>query len=175
MQDFRQNGYQKVQLQNVASFVAQSKESCGKQFMCDERLPDVLVFPPGTDLHNHPFYVSGHILLQGKASCLPAHVLAPPTETHVVDAYAPPGNKSSHLASLMNNKGYDLTSVISTLLKKTLSKTQTNKQTNKKTPSSPPKKKMLWKAGQLASTKGPMAQELCTVCSKHKMIHFDVS
>jgi len=54
MQDFRQNGYRKVQLQNVASFVAQSKESCGKQFMCDEHLPDVLVFPPGTDLHNHP-------------------------------------------------------------------------------------------------------------------------
>jgi len=77
-----------------------------------------------------------------QASCLPAHVLAPPTETHVVDAYAPPGNKSSHLASLMNNKWYDLTSVISTLLKKTLSKTQTNKQTNKqKDPLLPPEKK----------------------------------
>ena len=34
--------------------------------MCDEHLPDVLVFPPGTDLHDHPLYVSGHIVLQGK-------------------------------------------------------------------------------------------------------------
>lgn len=34
--------------------------------MCDEHLPDVLVFPPGTDLHDHPLYVSGHILLQDK-------------------------------------------------------------------------------------------------------------
>ena len=34
--------------------------------MCDVHLPDVLIFPPGTDLHNHPLYVSGLILLQDK-------------------------------------------------------------------------------------------------------------
>ena len=76
-----------------------------------------------------------------QTSCLPAYVLVPPTETHVVDAYAAPGNESSHLASLMNKKGCDLTSVISTLLKKTLSKTQTNKQTKKDPLLPPPEKK----------------------------------
>ena len=34
--------------------------------MCDVHLPDVLIFPPGTDLHNHPLYISGLILLQDK-------------------------------------------------------------------------------------------------------------
>ena len=34
--------------------------------MCDKHLSDVLVFPAGTDLHNHPLYVSGCILLQDK-------------------------------------------------------------------------------------------------------------
>ena len=34
--------------------------------MCDKHLSDVLVFTPGTDLHNHPLYVGGSILLQDK-------------------------------------------------------------------------------------------------------------
>ena len=34
--------------------------------MCDKHLSDVLVFPAGTDLHDHPLYVSGHIILQDK-------------------------------------------------------------------------------------------------------------
>ncbi|KAJ7347653.1 Putative 28S rRNA (cytosine-C(5))-methyltransferase [Desmophyllum pertusum] len=83
----------------------ESKNSADKKFMCDKHLSDVLVFPAGTDLHDHPLYVSGHILLQDKASCLPAHVLAAPPGSHVIDACAAPGNKSSHVASLMNNKG----------------------------------------------------------------------
>ncbi|KAL9959862.1 hypothetical protein ACROYT_G033226 [Oculina patagonica] len=105
IQDFKQNGFQQVEPQNIASFVAQSRNSARKEFMHDKHLSDLLVFPAGTDLHNHPLYVSGKILLQDKASCLPAHVLAAPSGSHVIDACAAPGNKSSHVASLMNNKG----------------------------------------------------------------------
>ena len=46
----------------------QSKASHSKQFISDEHIPDLLVFPPGTDLHDHPLYVSGEILLQDKVS-----------------------------------------------------------------------------------------------------------
>ncbi|KAJ2820723.1 hypothetical protein FBU31_005133, partial [Coemansia sp. 'formosensis'] len=46
-------------------------------FARDPDLPDLLVFPPGTDLHAHPLFVNGSVVLQDKASCMPAHVVRP--------------------------------------------------------------------------------------------------
>ncbi|XP_028777336.1 probable 28S rRNA (cytosine-C(5))-methyltransferase isoform X2 [Neltuma alba] len=53
----------------------------------DELLPDLLVLPSGTDLHDHPLVKNGGIFLQ------------------VLDACAAPGNKTVHLAALMKRKG----------------------------------------------------------------------
>ncbi|XP_037100202.1 probable 28S rRNA (cytosine-C(5))-methyltransferase [Syngnathus acus] len=74
-------------------------------FVKDLHLPEVLVFPPKTDFHDHFLYKAGHIILQDKASCLPAFLLNPPPGSHVIDACAAPGNKSSHLAAIMKNRG----------------------------------------------------------------------
>ncbi|XP_077371278.1 28S rRNA (cytosine-C(5))-methyltransferase [Festucalex cinctus] len=76
-----------------------------KEFVKDLHLPDVLVFPPKTDFHDHFLYKAGHIILQDKASCLPAFLLSAPPGSHVIDACAAPGNKSSHLAAIMKNTG----------------------------------------------------------------------
>lgn len=57
--------------------------------------------------HDDIAYKTGKIILQDKASCFPAVVLAPPAEESavVIDATAAPGNKTSHLSALMHNKG----------------------------------------------------------------------
>jgi len=75
------------------------------QFGLDPFLPDVLVFPVATDLHNNPMTVSGILIQQDRASCVPAHVLSPPKDSVVLDACAAPGNKTTHLASLMGSSG----------------------------------------------------------------------
>ncbi|AQK70576.1 NOL1R [Zea mays] len=43
----------------------------------DEMVPDMLVLPPGTDLHNHPLVTDGKVFLQGRASCMVAVALCP--------------------------------------------------------------------------------------------------
>ncbi|KAI8324195.1 S-adenosyl-L-methionine-dependent methyltransferase [Martensiomyces pterosporus] len=76
-----------------------------RKFARDPDLFDLLVFPPGTDLHAHPLYVNGTIILQDKASCMPAHVVQPHRGSGALDACAAPGNKTSHMVSLMHNEG----------------------------------------------------------------------
>lgn len=76
-----------------------------KDFVRDPHLPELLVFSAKTDFHDHFLYTSGHIILQDKASCLPAFLLSPTSGSHVIDACAAPGNKTSQLAAVMKNKG----------------------------------------------------------------------
>ncbi|KAJ7510374.1 S-adenosyl-L-methionine-dependent methyltransferase [Mycena galericulata] len=78
-----------------------------KGFAKDEHIPNLLLFPPQMTFHDDAAYKSGKIILQDKASCFPAVVLAPPAskEAVVIDATAAPGNKTTHLSALMRNIG----------------------------------------------------------------------
>jgi len=71
----------------------------------DALLPDCLTLPPGTDLHAHPLVSTGRLVLQGRGSCMAAHALSPAAGWTVVDCCAAPGNKTTHLAALMGNRG----------------------------------------------------------------------
>uniref|UniRef100_A0ACD5ZK27 Uncharacterized protein n=1 Tax=Avena sativa TaxID=4498 RepID=A0ACD5ZK27_AVESA len=85
----------------------------------DDIVPDMLVLPPGTDLHKHPLVTDGKVFLQGKASCMVAVALSPKPGWKVIDACAAPGNKTVHLAALMNGEG----SIIACELNKERAKT----------------------------------------------------
>ncbi|PVU98523.1 hypothetical protein BB559_001499 [Furculomyces boomerangus] len=76
-----------------------------KSFCRDMDIPNVLVFPPSTDFHVHEMYKSGEIIFQDKASCFPAYILNPEPGSTIIDACAAPGNKTSHLASIIDNQG----------------------------------------------------------------------
>ena len=62
----------------------------------DPHVPNLLVLPPGTDLHAHPMVRDGKLILQGKASCLPAAALAPGEGWEVVDCCAVRKKSSIH-------------------------------------------------------------------------------
>uniref|UniRef100_A0A8C5P628 28S rRNA (cytosine-C(5))-methyltransferase n=1 Tax=Leptobrachium leishanense TaxID=445787 RepID=A0A8C5P628_9ANUR len=102
---FKRQGYTYLGKARSLDEVAELGQKHGKRFLQDLHVPDLLAFPPGTDFHKDTLYTAGHLILQDKASCLPALLLSPPVGSCVIDACAAPGNKTSHLAALMKNKG----------------------------------------------------------------------
>uniref|UniRef100_A0A0A0L2U2 SAM-dependent MTase RsmB/NOP-type domain-containing protein n=1 Tax=Cucumis sativus TaxID=3659 RepID=A0A0A0L2U2_CUCSA len=82
-------------------------EELGKRYAVqkDDMVSDLLILPPGSDLHDHPLVADGSIFLQGKASSMVAVALDPKPGWEVLDACSAPGNKTVHLASLMHGKG----------------------------------------------------------------------
>ena len=81
-----------------------SRATTGKLLYIDEHIPNLLAFPPSIDLSKFTAYQSGSIILQDKASCFPAYILNPrPEEGDIVDACAAPGNKTTHIAALLQD------------------------------------------------------------------------
>ncbi|OAQ70363.1 NOL1/NOP2/Sun domain family [Pochonia chlamydosporia 170] len=76
----------------------------GKQLLIDAHVPNLVAITPGCDLSKTEAYISGKIILQDKASCFPAYLLDPRSEDgDVIDACAAPGNKTTHLASIIHS------------------------------------------------------------------------
>lgn len=68
----------------------------------DHTIPDLVCVPSSQDLANTKAYKQGKIVFQDKASCFPAYLLDPQAaQGDVIDACAAPGNKTTHLAAIL--------------------------------------------------------------------------
>ncbi|KAL2869249.1 rRNA (cytosine-C5-)-methyltransferase RCM1 [Aspergillus lucknowensis] len=69
----------------------------------DPHIPDLVAVAPGVDFSTTPAYKKGEIILQDKASCFPAYLLLGEgwDRGDLVDGCAAPGNKTTHMASLL--------------------------------------------------------------------------
>ncbi|CAN1120828.1 25S rRNA (cytosine-C(5))-methyltransferase NSUN5 [Linum perenne] len=96
-----------VRVNTLKGDVDSSIHQLSKQFRVerDAVVPNLLILPPNTDLHNHPLVLDGSVFVQGRASSMVAAALDPKPGWQVLDACAAPGNKTVHLAALMNGKG----------------------------------------------------------------------
>ncbi|KAK7743752.1 hypothetical protein SLS62_010444 [Diatrype stigma] len=74
-------------------------------FYVDEHIPNLLAISPAFEITKTKAYSSGAIILQDKASCFPAYLLDPlPQDGDVIDSCAAPGNKTTHLAALVQSR-----------------------------------------------------------------------
>ncbi|KAL8919127.1 MAG: hypothetical protein Q9172_005131 [Xanthocarpia lactea] len=80
-------------------------QAATKVLHVDEHVPDLVALAPGTDLSKTTAYRNGSIILQDKASCFPAYLLdANPDDGTCLDACAAPGNKTTHLAAILEGQ-----------------------------------------------------------------------
>lgn len=74
----------------------------------DKHIPNLIAIPPHIELTSSKAYKEGKLILQDKASCFPAYLLDPkPGDGDIVDACAAPGNKTTHLAAVLHDRGSD--------------------------------------------------------------------
>jgi putative methyltransferase len=85
--------------------------NAGKKVLClDGHVPNLVALAPGPGaggewIVKSKAYKEGWVVLQDKASCFPACLLDPRGEGDVVDACAAPGNKTTHLAGILAERG----------------------------------------------------------------------
>ncbi|PYH91615.1 S-adenosyl-L-methionine-dependent methyltransferase [Aspergillus ellipticus CBS 707.79] len=82
-----------------------------KKIWIDPNVPDLLAIAPGVEISSSAAYRTGQVILQDKASCFPAYLLIGDEDWEegmdLLDGCAAPGNKTTHMASLVAKYGAD--------------------------------------------------------------------
>ncbi|WKX93314.1 hypothetical protein Q1695_010955 [Nippostrongylus brasiliensis] len=75
------------------------------EVLIDPHVENLLIFPHSNDFHRYWLVEQRYLILQDKASCLPAFLLAPSPGSHVFDTCAAPGMKTSHVSAMLGGEG----------------------------------------------------------------------
>lgn len=75
----------------------------GSTYYIDPHVKHLYGIHPDEPITTSDIYKLGYIIIQDRASCFPAEILSPKSHETIIDACAAPGNKTSHLASLIGN------------------------------------------------------------------------
>jgi 16S rRNA (cytosine967-C5)-methyltransferase len=89
----------------AAALAAEEPERGGVRAHQDPELPEALVLEDPFDAHRSPLWHEGAFVSQSRAAMLVARVLDPRPGERVLDLCAAPGNKTTHLAALMQGRG----------------------------------------------------------------------
>jgi putative methyltransferase len=78
-----------------------------KLYYEDPNIPNLLALPSKMNLSRSAAYTKGELIFQDKASCFPAYLLdLSPDDGDVIDGCAAPGNKTTHLAAMVAERGH---------------------------------------------------------------------
>lgn len=107
LEEFTNDGWIEVKCENYDEFLRAIDNLTNEQFISDLHVNDLFVFPASSKRYwaLNALAKESKVILQDKASCLPAFLLNPTRGSCVLDMCAAPGMKTSHLAALMKNRG----------------------------------------------------------------------
>ncbi|KAG5683226.1 hypothetical protein PVAND_012520 [Polypedilum vanderplanki] len=109
MEYFEREGWKFIEntFETYDEFIEAVQHLDDESFMVDFHIKNLFIFPASSKKHfaSNELAAEGKLLLQDKASCLPSFLLNPPHKSTVLDMCAAPGNKTTHLAAIMKNKG----------------------------------------------------------------------
>lgn len=109
LEQFRNDGWQEITEEFAAydDFLKAVDNLGDECFVSDIHVNDLFVFPASSKRYWAlcALVKESKVILQDKASCLPAFLLSPPRGSYVLDMCAAPGMKTSHLTAMMKNRG----------------------------------------------------------------------
>ncbi|XGW10341.1 hypothetical protein V3C99_012098 [Haemonchus contortus] len=105
MEQLKNEDWKVICLTPEDNFIDRVSSMAENEVIVDPHVENLLIFPHSNEFHRYWPVEQRYLILQDKASCLPAYLLAPLPGSHVFDTCAAPGMKTSHVAAILGGTG----------------------------------------------------------------------